>query len=36
MAKKHKKRKAKIIKALSPPKNEKAWKRWLKSGRNDG
>jgi len=26
------KHKAKIIKALSPPKSEKAWAKWLKSG----
>jgi len=26
------KRKAKIIKALSPPKTAKDWQRWLKEG----
>lgn len=37
MARKHhlkllRKSKAKIIKALSPPKSKKAWVKWLKSG----
>ena len=34
MAKKHKHKlsKAKIIKALSPPKTAKDWRRWLKEG----
>jgi len=37
MAKKHKlskKVRAKIIKALSPPKTAKDWRRWLKEGEN--